>query len=68
MKLDIQSDDNLICYYLDNKKEHKCIGLNIPLHLDLVEDTRNCKTLCIIYPKGKLPDLGYPVNNIKEEK
>lgn len=23
---------------------------------------------CIIYPKGKRPDLGYPVNNKKEEK
>jgi hypothetical protein len=22
--------------------------------------------LCIIYPKGKRPDLGYPVNNKKE--
>ena len=24
-------------------------------------------TLCIIYPKGKRPDLGYSVNNKKEE-
>ena len=25
-------------------------------------------TLCIIYPKGKRPNLGYPVNNKNEEK
>jgi len=64
MELTLEKKDNIICYYL-NKGKHTCIGLNIPLHLHLVEDTRNCKTLCIIYPKGKRPDLGYSVNNKK---
>ena len=28
----------------------------------------NTTTLCIIYQKGKRPDLGYSVNNKNEEK
>jgi len=31
-------------------------------------DSYEATTLCIIYPKGKRPDLGYPVNNKIEEK
>lgn len=36
--------------------------------LNWVGDTLDATTLCIIYPKGKRPDLGYSVNNKIEEK
>jgi len=45
--------------------------LNVQWPIDSIRcigDTSIYKTLCFIYPKGKRPDLGYPVNNKIEEK
>ncbi len=52
------------------KPHNKSLWANITRN-DLpisMKETKLTKVICIIYPKGKRPDLGYPVNNIKEEK
>ena len=48
-----------------------CTQVTVQWPIDLLRcigDTSEYKTLCIIYPKGKRPDLGYPVNNKIEVK
>lgn len=50
--------------FMTNKIYHYC-WKSIPIFDRYKEDSI---TLCIIYPKGKRPDLGYPVNNKKEKK
>jgi hypothetical protein len=68
MKLKIEEGDNMIYYYIEDNKFHKCLGLNVPLHLEIIKDTIRRRTVAIIYPKGNRPNLPYPVNKLNEEK